>query len=89
MKRMAVLDENNVVINIIECFDHEWDKANQITYTQENPAHIGGDYVDGYFYDPQPFPSWTRLNGHWIPPKPKPESEGLWEWSEEDQEWQD
>lgn len=52
-------------------------------------AWVGGDYVGGYFYAPQPFPSWTRHEGEWMPPTPKPESLGNWQWNEEAQEWQD
>lgn len=37
-------------------------------------AWVGGDYVDGFFYPPQPFPSWVRSAGEWLPPTPKPES---------------
>jgi hypothetical protein len=52
-------------------------------------AWVGGTYVGGYFYPLQPFPSWTRKEGQWVPPKPRPESLGNWVWNEEAQEWQD
>jgi hypothetical protein len=54
----------------------------------DNPAFIGGDYVEGYFYAPQPFPSWTRDVGTWQPPVPKPETPSLWMWNEAAQEWE-
>jgi hypothetical protein len=89
IKNMAVLDDNGKVLNIICCDIDEVETTNLISYTDENPAHINGDYFDGFFYPEQPFPSWRRNQGIWISPKPKPESEGLWHWDEEAQEWQD
>jgi len=88
-KMMAVLDENNLVVNIIVCNDSVLETDSLITFTETNPAAIGGDYFEGYFYSPQPFASWTRESGVWMPPKPMPESLGFWLWNEEEQEWQD
>lgn len=73
MKNYAVI-ENNIVINIVVA-DEEWANAQTATlveYTDENPAIIGGDYVDGFFYSPKPFASWTRSNGAWVAPIDKP-----------------
>jgi|688.fasta_scaffold2120951_1 hypothetical protein len=84
MKNFALLDENNIVTNI-SIADESWDSTGWIEYTEENPAVIGGDYVDGYFYSERPFASWTRDKGQWICPKPKPEGEVYW--SEEEGEW--
>lgn len=86
---MAILDNNGKVLNIICCNDEELETPNCISYTEENPAWVDGDFVDGFFYSPQPFPSWTRNQGVWLPPTPRPESEGNWRWDEETQEWQD
>lgn len=82
---MAVL-EGDQVVNIIVCHDDEPETDTCIEYTDANPAYIGGDYVDGYFYPPQPFASWTRSEGVWIAPKPMP-SDGLWLWDEAAQDW--
>jgi len=81
--------DGNVVTNI-ESASLEWvaaqpDPSIFIAYTEDNPAVIGGDYVDGYFYALQPFPSWTRSNGQWLPPVPKPD--GLYVWDEETLSW--
>lgn len=82
---MAVL-EGNKVINIILASDDEQNTESLVTYTDENSAFIGGDYVDGYFYPEQPFPSWSRDGkGNWLAPKPKPE--GQYYWDENAQEW--
>ncbi len=46
---------------------------------------------DGAFIPPQPFPSWT-LNPDtalWDAPVPMPETEGMWVWDEDGQEWVD
>jgi hypothetical protein len=50
-------------------------------------AWVGGDYVAGYFYPPQPFPSWTRQEGDWKPPTPKPVEGGPWYWDEDTTSW--
>ena len=89
MKNMAVLDENGVVLNVVVCADDEPETVNLLSYSDDNPAFIGGDYVGGFFYPPQPFPSWLRVSGEWVSPIPYPSEEGRWQWSEEDQQWQD
>ena len=86
-KNMAVMNGNRVE-NIIVCHDYELETENLITYTEDNPAYINGDYVDGFFYPPQPYPSWSRLNGTWIPPVKRP-FPGVYQWNEEQQEWQE
>jgi hypothetical protein len=86
-KNMAVLDENNNVINVVVCNDDEPETATQVTYTDTNPAYIGGDYVDGYFYTPQPYPSWTRDNGIWQPPTPMPTDDQRYIWDEATLTW--
>jgi hypothetical protein len=88
MKNYALLDENNFVINI-SIADQNWDSSGWVEYSNSNPAIIGGDYYEGFFYPPQPFDSWTRNNGHWEAPTPKPETEGFWIWNEESGEWHD
>lgn len=51
-------------------------------------AWIGGNYVGGMFYPPQPFPSWTRGDGEWLPPVPMPDDGEVYAWNEDAQEWQ-
>jgi hypothetical protein len=97
---------NGIVSNIVNA-DAEWvseqlDSESYVLYTNENPAFIGGPYINGGFYEPQPYPSWTLdLNsGHWVPPVPKPTSntqqpdepdfnviEKYWSWDEENTCW--
>lgn len=89
MKKFALLDKNNIVINI-SIADNSWDSAEWIEYTDNNPAFIGGDYVDGYFYSVQPYSSWTRNNGQWQAPTPMPTTEGkFYYWSEDDLSWRE
>lgn len=74
---MAVINDLGRVLNIIICQDKEPETPTLITYFDENPACIGGDYVDGYFYSPQPFTSWTRDGkGKWVAPIPEPDGVG-------------
>jgi hypothetical protein len=88
-KNMAAVSDTGEVLNIIICHDDELENPNLITYGDANPAYIGGDYVDGYFYPPQPYASWTRNQGTWIAPVPLPDLEGSYTWNEENQEWQE
>jgi hypothetical protein len=85
MKYYALLNNANVVLNIIVA-NNDWDSTGYVEYTNSNPAYIGGDYVDGYFYPPQPYTSWTRNQGNWNPPTPKP-AEGFCTWDETILNW--
>jgi len=93
MKNYAVI-ENDLVVNVVVAED-EWvdgQTGEIVEYTDENPAFIGGTFVGGYFYKPQPYESWTRLEGEWIPPKPMPGSVAngfFWFWNEEIQDWEE
>jgi hypothetical protein len=85
----AQVSDSGQVLNIgvfgNDSIDESW-----VEYTDANPAYIGGDYIDGYFYPPQPFTSWLRDgSGNWLSPVPVPDAEGNWEWNEELQEWED
>ena len=86
MKRLAIFDENGIVVNIIVAND-DFFVDGAIEYTDDNPARVGGDYVDGYFYPPKPYPSWTRDKGHWVPPIPAPVGTATFLWDEEQQAW--
>jgi hypothetical protein len=86
MRKFALLDANDVVINV-SVADDSWDSTGWIEYTDENPAVIGGDYVDDYFYGFQPFPSWTRNEGKWVPPIPYPSDGLIYFWNEEEGDW--
>tara|TARA_R110000787_G_scaffold282860_1_gene395023 strand:+ start:930 stop:1199 length:270 start_codon:yes stop_codon:yes gene_type:complete len=84
-KNVATINNNGLVIEINIYPDNYELKSNQILVT--NPAFVGGDYVDGYFYPTQPFLSWTRDNGNWISPIPYPKDEQLYSWNEQNQSW--
>ena len=86
-KDVAVVSDSGEVIAINVHMDDYELAPNEVLVT--NPAYVGGDYVDGYFYPEQPFASWTRSEGNWIPPVPMPDTEGNWQWNEELQEWED
>ena len=85
MKKFALLNENNVVINI-SIADNSWESTGWVEYNDSNAASIGGDYVDGFFYPVQPYSSWTRSAGNWQPPTPMP-NDGYWKWDELTLSW--
>jgi hypothetical protein len=95
----AKVSLDNKVLNI-ESASQEWvdrhlaDNSNAeytyIAYTDENPAYIDGDLVDGYFYPPKPFDSWNRDGkGNWNPPVPMPEDGKIYTWNEEELKWEE
>lgn len=86
-KNIAILDETGTVLNIVHCHDSEQETPRLVAYTNDNPAHIGGDYVDGYFYPPQPFPSWTRSQGKWAAPVAEPTDDQAYAWDEDSGAW--
>ena len=86
MKNFALLDKNNKVLNV-SIADNTWELEGWVEYTNENPACIGGDYVDGYFYAVQPFPSWTRNSGQWVAPSPAPDNSPYTYWDENTLSW--
>lgn len=51
MKRMAQVDDNGIVVNIIVAGD-DWNVEGFVEYTDDNPAYIGGTYTNGKFIVP-------------------------------------
>ena len=88
-KNMAVIDDTGTVLNVILCSDDELETSNLITYTDENPAYIGGTFDGVRFYTPQPYPSWTLdANAQWQAPTAMPVEEGkFFLWNEETLSW--
>lgn len=92
MKNYAVIDDG-LVVNVVLA-DEEWASSQEldvVEYTEENPAFIGGDYVDGFFYRPKPYESWVRIEGIWAPPIPMPddiEPGHAWIWNETNVNWE-
>jgi hypothetical protein len=41
----------------------------------------------GYFYPPQPYPSWVKDEGVWAAPVSMPDDGGRYQWDETNQEW--
>ena len=85
-KDVAVIAASGEVVAInIHADDYE-PQPYEVVVT--GAAWVGGDYVGGYFYPPQPFPSWTRNEGEWLPPVPMPTDGQSYVWNEDAQEWQ-
>lgn len=85
-KDIAIVGASGVVVNIKICDDDYQPEPYEVEVT--DAAWIGGDYVGGVFYPPQPFPSWTRVEGEWLPPVPMPDDGERYSWNEDAQEWQ-
>lgn len=68
MKNYALLDENNIVINV-SVADESWDATGWIEYTDANPARIGDSFVDGIFMPPKPEGegwTWDETEMEWV-----------------------
>jgi hypothetical protein len=86
MKDVAVLDINNIVVAVnVHMDDYEVQPYELEVSDETGPAFVGGDYVNGRLYEPQPFPSWTRGDTGWIPPVPRPNEPCFWD--EDAQQW--
>lgn len=48
-KRMALIDENNTIINLLWCSDDELE-SNTLIDPQDTPVIIGDIYENGFFY---------------------------------------
>lgn len=86
-QQMAQIDETGKVTNIVVMPEGTESTSTLVSYLPDNPAFVGGDYVSGHFYPPQPYPSWVRIAGQWTSPVPKPSEPGPWMWDEESQSW--
>lgn len=82
---VAVVGASGEVVNVKVCGDDYEPEPYEVIV--QNAAWIGGDYVGGYFYPPQPYPTWTRHEGSWLPPVPMP-TDDFYVWDEDAQEWQ-
>lgn len=92
MKNYAIV-EDGIVVNVA-VGDDEWASSYEglvVEYTEENPAYIGGDYSEGFFYRPRPYASWVKSDGDWLPPTPMPEDvdgDHAWIWNETAVDWE-
>ena len=87
--------QNGKVVNIVLA-DESWVSAQEspeewIPYTLTKPAIMYGDYINGMFYPPQPYPSWV-LNEQlfiWEAPIKRPTGDlgYAYIWDEEKLQW--
>lgn len=85
-KDVAVIGVGGVVVAVNVQADDYAPMPYEVEVT--GAAWAGGDYVGGLFYPPQPFSSWTRGEGEWLPPIPMPDDGERYEWNEDAQDWQ-
>tara|TARA_R110000822_G_scaffold3719_2_gene16081 strand:- start:1733 stop:2020 length:288 start_codon:yes stop_codon:yes gene_type:complete len=87
MRNFALLNENNLVINI-SVADDNWDSTGWLEYTNK-PCGIGFTYnqAENIFIAPQPYPSWIREGSYWYAPIEYPTDGKNYTWNEETQTW--
>ena len=92
MKNYALLNENNIVINI-SIADEFWDSTGWVEYSEKKIAGIGYTYdlIRDVFIPPQPFNSWVlnEATCRWIPLIPYPENaeKYKYQWDEAITNW--
>jgi hypothetical protein len=84
-KEVAIVAASGEVVNIVVQDSNYYPKPYEVIVT--DTAWIGGHYINGFFYPPQPFPSWTRNEGSWQPPIPYPNDDNVYTWNEDEQSW--
>ena len=85
-KDVAVVSDSGEVIAINVHMDDYELAPNEILVT--NSAWVGGTFDSGYFYPPQPYPSWSKDGeGNWTAPVSVPDDGGRYQWDETNQEW--
>jgi hypothetical protein len=89
-KLMAEINSEARVTRVIVAPNPEWCEralgGHWVDVTATS-AGIGWEYYFGVVRPPQPYPSWLWENGAWVPPKPKPTTEGTHLWDEKNQVW--
>jgi hypothetical protein len=90
-------NETEVVDGVSDWETHYANIRGQVCKRTSYHGKIRKQYAGiGFYYDatadvfiaPKPFPSWTLDNNHdWKAPVAKPNTDGLWQWHEDTQEW--
>jgi len=84
-KDVAVISDSGEVLAINVHMDDYELAPNELLVT--GPAWVGGTFDSGYFYPPQPYPSWVKDEGVWAAPVSMPDDGGRYQWDETNQEW--
>jgi hypothetical protein len=84
-KDVAVISDSGEVVAINVHMDDYELAPNELLVT--GPAWVGGTFDSGYFYPPQPYPSWVKDEGVWAAPVSMPDDGGRYQWSEELGDW--
>lgn len=95
----AVIDESNNVTNIVTSDNPDSaaplrlliPDATDIVLSTEHTGYpyVGGDYYNGIFRPPAPYPSWVWDDESlkWTAPTPYPQDENLYIWDEDSLSW--
>lgn len=81
--------ENVIVADSIDAALNVIGDADMIVVTDATgPAYIGGDFYEGRFREPRPYPSWEWNNNNWEPSTPYPSDENIYLWNENQRKWE-
>ena len=82
--------DNGTVTQVTVGDDADWCASTFGGVWVGTDQHVGIGWThseqDG-FRPPQPYPSWTWVDGSWTPPVPYPDDDGFYTWDEDEQAW--
>ena len=78
---VIVVDDSTFLDTIKNDYDHI------IELTEGQSCGPGHKHIDGYLVLPQPFPSWTLVNGEWTSPAVRPDDGKDYRWDEKTKGW--
>lgn len=90
-KKFALVVDG-IVVNVVDVSSDSWleqqpDIEDWVEFTLDNPAYIGGEYIDGFFYSHQPYSDWVKFEGKWQAPQPYPTDGFRYDWNENSHSW--
>jgi len=97
----VIVAEKEFIDSYVDTVPGEWIQTSYNTFggkhtkggkpLRKNYASVGGNYdkEGDFFYDVQPFPSWTldKETGLWNSPKPHPSDGKEYVWNEDTKSW--
>ena len=93
MKKFAVLDSSNKVVNVIiaatKAIAEELTSSSCVEVANNKIASIGYTWDETGFIPEKPYESWTLNTGTylWEAPTSKPNDGNMYEWNEETTSW--
>lgn len=93
MERIFAAINNDVIVNtfvgdenFVNLISSNYDDVIEITYLNPTPG-VNWTIESDEYRPPKPYQSWIWNVSFWEPPLPQPETDGPWNWNEENLQW--